>query len=346
MRAAIIGAGQIARQHLSCVRKLPGVDVVAVCDRSPSVAEAAAERFEVGTWYTDHRTMLEETRPDVVHVTTPPPSHPRLAIDSLDAGSHVIVEKPASSTLDELEAMVQRASDKKKILVENYNYVFNRGTREILQRVEAGEFGAVTHVDVMICLDILGPSGFADPNLPHPALSLAGGAIADFLPHLASLAQRFIGRHLQAHSTWTKRSQTVLPYDEFHAIVEGEKATATLGFSGNSKPDGCWVRVYGERAQATANIWETRVTFNKVRNAPRPLNSVINGLEEGSSVQASALGTFLRKFGRGPGTYDGLFELLTRTYEAIQDGTLLPVTPGQMLEVNRLIDDLKPRAQA
>src|SRR5437762_1665036 len=83
----------------------------------------------------------------------------------------------------------------------------NRGPREIVRRIESGEFGAVLHVEVMICLDILGPGGFADPNAPHPVLTMAGGAIADFLPHLASLAHLFIGSHRQAYAVWSKRQQ-------------------------------------------------------------------------------------------------------------------------------------------
>ena len=87
----------------------------------------------------------------------------------------------------------EAAGEADRHLVEDYNYVFNRAPQEILRRIKSGQFGAVTHVEVLICLDILSPGGFADPNSPHPALTLAGGAIADLLPHLASLAHRFVG---------------------------------------------------------------------------------------------------------------------------------------------------------
>ena len=99
MKAALIGAGQIAKQHLSCLKTLPGVELAAICDLSPATAEAAAERYGIRAWFTDHRAMLEKARPDVVHVTTPPTSHFRPAMDSLDAGAHVIVEKPATPDL-------------------------------------------------------------------------------------------------------------------------------------------------------------------------------------------------------------------------------------------------------
>jgi predicted dehydrogenase len=74
MKAALIGARQIARQHLTCLKSLPGIELAAIRDLSPATAEAAAERYGIQAWFTDHRVMLEKARPDVVHVTTPPTS--------------------------------------------------------------------------------------------------------------------------------------------------------------------------------------------------------------------------------------------------------------------------------
>lgn len=342
MRVAVVGTGQIARQHLACLCELPGVEVVAVCDLSPSTAEYAAERYGVPAWFTDHRRMLAEVRPDVVHVTTPPTSHYRIAADALDAGAHVIVEKPATSTLTELETLISSARTQGRVLVEDYNYLFNPAPLEILGRIRSGEFGAVTHVEVLMCLDILGPGGFADPNSPHPALSLAGGAIADFLPHLASLGHLFVGPHKRAHAVWTKRGSSILPYDEFRAVVDAERGTAALGFSSNSRPDACWLRVYGERMQATANLFETRLTFERLRPGPRPLVPVLNGLDDARAVSGAAVGSLVRKFRGGPGAYAGLWRLLRLTYAALADGSALPVTMDRVLEVNRLIAALQP----
>lgn len=344
MKAALIGVGQIARQHLVCLKTLPAVERVAVCDLSPATAEAAAERYGMQAWFTDHRVMLEQFRPDVVHVTTPPTSHFRLGMDALDAGAHVIVEKPATSTLEELEALVLRAQEVGRHVVEDHNYVFNHAPQEILRRIESDQFGAVTHVEVLICLDILGPEGFADPNSPHPALTLAGGAIADFLPHLASLAHRFVGAHRTAQTVWTKRKPSLLPFDEFRAVVDAERGTAALGFSSSSQPDAFWLRVYGERMQATANLFETRLTFDGPRNVPKPLRPFFSGLDEGRTIRRAARATLLRKF-KGPGAYEGLWELLTRTYRALADGSVLPVTARHVLEVNRMVEALKPGQQ-
>ena len=342
MRAALIGAGQIARQHLACLTTLPDVEIAGVCDLSAATAEAAAERYGVGAWFTDHRAMLDKVRPDVIHITTPPTSHFRLAQDAIGSNAHVIVEKPATSTLDELETLEQQARQSGRHLVEDYNYLFNQAPQRILELVDSGEFGKVTHVEVLICLDIFGPGGFADPNAPHPALNLSGGAVADFLPHLASLAHRFVGAHRTALPVWTKRRNSILPYDEFRAVIDAERGTASIGFSANSQPDAFWLRVYGEKMQATANLFETRLTFDGPRNVPKPLRPFFSGLEEGKDIRRAALATLLRKF-KGPGAYEGLWELLRRTYQSIGDGTALPVTATDVLEVNRMIEALAPK---
>lgn len=345
LKAALIGTGQIAKQHLACLRALKQVDLAGVCDLSPAMAQAAAERFGVERWFTDSREMLETLRPDVVHITTPPAAHFPLAMQALDAGAHVIVEKPATLTLDQLVTLADHAENHGRMLVEDYNYLFNKSTQAILDQVETGAFGAVTHVEAFLALDILGPgSPFADPNAPHPILAMPGGAIADFLTHLASLAHRFVGPHRAAHTVWAKRSDLSgsIPYDEFHALIDAEQGTAALAFSGRTQPDAFWLRVYGTRMQAVANLFETRVTFDRLRGGPKPLRPLLNGLAEARAVRRSAIGSLVRKLSGGPGAYEGLWELLARTYHALETGAAPPITPRQVREVNRLVDDLRP----
>jgi predicted dehydrogenase len=345
MKAALIGTGQIARQHLACLRTLPGVEIAGVCDLSRGLAECAAERFEVPSWFTDHRAMLAEVRPHVVHVTTPAASHFRLALDALDAGAHVLVEKPATVTFDELTTLVGRAAAAGRVLVENHNYVFNAATRAILDRIDSGDFGDVTHVEAFICLDILGPgSPFVDKNLPHPSTALPGGAISDFLTHLASLAYVFVGPHRTVHTVWSKRAgdESPLPSDEFRALVAAERGTAALGFSAHTRPDAFWLRVYGERMQAVADLFETRLIFRRLRGGPKPLRPLHDSLMESRDLARTAFGTLWRKLGGRPASYEGLWELLARTYRSIATGDEPPVAPRQVIAVNRLVTALKP----
>ena len=131
---------------------------------------------------------------------------------------------------------------------------------------------------------------------------------------------------------------------EVRAMVRPAAHLGALGFSATSQPDAFWLRVYGERMQATANLFETRLTFDGPRNVPKPLRPFFNGLDEGKTIRRAALTTLLRKF-KGPGAYEGLWELLARTYRALSNGSTMPVTASHVLEVNRIVEALKPKEQ-
>jgi predicted dehydrogenase len=339
MKAALIGAGVIAQQHLGCLRSLPEVALVAVCDLSRAMAESAAERFSVDAWFTDHRAMLERVRPDVVHITTPPPSHFKLAMDALAAGAHVIVEKPIVSVHDQVAVLLRFASERKRALVEDYNLIFNAPVRQILELVRSGELGTIVDVEVRICLDILDRENpFVDPNIPHPCLSMPGGAIADYLPHLASLAHCFVGPYRAVRSHWSKRrADSPLPYDEFQAIVDAEHGTAFLGFSAHAQPDMFWVRVNGTRMRASADLYDMNVIVNRLDGGPKPIARLRDRLREARHIRRNARRAFLKKLGSSPGVYDGLWTLLARTYEALRSGTEPPVLASQIAEVNDLV---------
>lgn len=342
LKAALIGTGRIARQHLACLRQLPQADLASVCDLSPASAEAAAERYGIPTWFTDHRRMLEEVAPDVVHVTTPPQSHLALASDALRAGAHVVVEKPLAMEYEGVLGLVRAAEDANRALLENYNYLFNRPVHELLQLVSDGESGTVHHVDISLCLPLGAPgNAFADPNLRHPALSLAGGAIGDFLPHIASLAHAFVGPHQAVSASWARRDpSSPLPYDEFRALIVTSGATATLCVSTHAQPDAFSVQVYAERLRATASLFDSSLTVERVRPVPKPLLPVLNGLHKAREAKRAAVSGLVGKVRGGPGTYEGLWELVASTYRALDSGRPPPVSLQQVIDVNRLVCDL------
>lgn len=317
--------------------------MVGVCDLSRSLAESAADRFGVDNWFTDHIRMLREARPDVVHITTPPASHYRLAQDCLNAGAHVFLEKPATVHFEEFTALRTLAEEKGKRLIEDYNYLFNEPVRRLLDWVNEGELGDVVHVEVLLCLNVLDKDYPAvDPNVRSPVLDLTGGVIADFLPHLASLAYFLCGPVRSVRTLWDKRAlSSPLPYDELRAVLRGARATATLVFSAHAQPDAFRLTVYGSRGRATADIFENRLTRASLRNVPKPLIPLCNALDEAKVIRRSAWRLLWRKLGGGPGAYEGLWLLIHRVYESIATGMPSPISLEDMFEVNRLVDEIK-----
>ncbi len=342
MKATIIGAGAIAREHLASLADLPHVEIAGICDLSPVMAETTAREFGGVPWFTDHRKMLDEVRPDAVHVTTPPQTHFRLAMDALDAGAHVLVEKPITHEHDEIAKLFEHANSKGRVLIEDHNYMFNQPVQELLRLVETGELGEVTHVEVAIALGIAGDgSRYTDPNLPHPCLKLPGGAIADFLTHLAYLAWLFVGPHRSLRTVWKKRdATTTLPSDEVRALVDAERGTALLSFSAHAQPDLFSLRVFGTKLRAQASLFDPLLAIERLRGGPRPLMPVANGLAVAKAFGQGGLGGLWRKLSGRPMSYEGLFELVARFYSAAAGEGSTPVPQRQIEEVNRLVADL------
>jgi UDP-N-acetyl-2-amino-2-deoxyglucuronate dehydrogenase len=102
---AVIGCGTISVVHLAAITSLDGVDLVGVCDTDADQAAEVGEKYGV-PWFTDHRELLATVRPRVVHICTPHNQHVPVAIDSLDAGVAVLVEKPVAHTVGEAERLL------------------------------------------------------------------------------------------------------------------------------------------------------------------------------------------------------------------------------------------------
>ena len=342
LKAAIIGAGYIAREHLDALRSLRDVRIAGICDLSPTLAEAAAEEFGAETHWTDHRRMLAEVQPDVLHVTTPPKSHVPLALDGIAAGAHVLIEKPIATDAAELERLLSAARERGRVIVEDYNYLFNPPVQRILALIESGDFGDVVHVDVHFCVPILGPGSIhADPNAPGPFAGLPGGAVVDFITHLAYLTHAFVGAHRATHTSWRNRSgNAAVPYDEFRALIDAERGTACLGFSAHAQPDVFSLRVFGTKMRASASLFEPLLSIEKLRGGPPPLQPVMNGLAVARAHTRSALSGLYRKLQGKPGTYQGLWVLLEKLYGSIAAGEAPPITPERITAVNQLVGAL------
>jgi predicted dehydrogenase len=120
-RVAIIGCGKIADQHVLAMQRIPNCELVAVCDRELLMAKQLAERFGVANCFSDARDLLETSKPDVVHITTPPQSHFQLARQCLEFGSHVYVEKPFTVTATEATSLVQLAQEHRLKIMAGHN---------------------------------------------------------------------------------------------------------------------------------------------------------------------------------------------------------------------------------
>src|SRR5258706_14723668 len=258
LTGVLIGCGAIAREHLTVLAELDNVEVVDVWEISTARGLAAAERFGIARSYPSHRSLLADLKPDLVHITTPPASHFPIAQDCLAAGLNVFCEKPMTVRYSDFCTLKQLARDKGCMLMENQQNRFHTSIRRIEELIKSGELVDVIEVQICLSLNITSAnSPYVDENAPHFGLTLSGGVIGDFLPHIAYLVYMFTGKILDVHTGWMKhKSDSPLPADEFRGMIKGERTTAYVSFSGNAQPDGFLIRVVGTRMRVEANLFD------------------------------------------------------------------------------------------
>jgi predicted dehydrogenase len=144
IRIAVIGCGAIAQiVHLPILSKMPDVQLTAIADPDDTKLRMLAEKFKVPHFFTDYQKCLAMDDLDAVHICTPNHLHASVAIDALNAGKHVLVEKPIARTVDETETMVAESKKRKKILMVGMNNRFRPDSMILKNFVEGNELGHI-----------------------------------------------------------------------------------------------------------------------------------------------------------------------------------------------------------
>ena len=152
VKAGIIGCGGIANgKHLPALKNLPDVSVVAFCDIIKERAEEAAKKFgaEGARVYTDYRELLADPEVETVHVCTPNRSHSFITVDALDAGKHVICEKPMAINSVEAKKMLDAAKRNNRVLTIGYQSRQRDDSLYMKKEAEEGTFGDIYYANAI-----------------------------------------------------------------------------------------------------------------------------------------------------------------------------------------------------
>ncbi|MGA2496502.1 MAG: NAD-dependent epimerase/dehydratase family protein [Tepidisphaeraceae bacterium] len=147
-RVALLGAGYIAEWHAKAIRMVEGVNLVAVCDKAISRAQAYAGAFGIPHAYGSAAEMLKSERLDAVHVLLPPDLHFAAAMEVLDAGVHVFLEKPMCTRAEDCEALAQRAAKDGLRVGIGHNFLFAGVYEQLRRDVREGKLGRIDQVTI------------------------------------------------------------------------------------------------------------------------------------------------------------------------------------------------------
>lgn len=186
----IVGCGSIGERHLRCFQQT-GRAIVTGCDTSPALRERMASTYGVPT-VADATTAIARGNYSVVVICTPAPLHIPLAVAALNAGSHVLIEKPLSHSLtelDELFAARQRSGRQVAVAYVYHVFPFLTAAGDFMRR---GELGPILHATATSGqpFHLLRP---AYPNTYYRDRATGGGGIQDALTHVANWMESLLG---------------------------------------------------------------------------------------------------------------------------------------------------------
>jgi len=268
LRVGIIGAGGIAGTHTENYKKFDDVEVIAACDVNDAGLKKFGDKFSVSRLYQEWKQMLKECELDAVSVCTPNGLHCQPTIDALNAGAHVLVEKPLAMNAVEGQKMVDAAKKNKKHLIIGFQYRFDPRSKILRQAVEEGFFGKVMFVKVQA----LRRRGIPNWGVFGRKDLQGGGPMIDIGVHALEMAHYVMGSPepmFASGNTWTYMGnkpsdvKSMWPnWDHKTYTVEdlavgmirmknGAMISIESSFAGHIKEDTFNFTIVGEKAGAT-----------------------------------------------------------------------------------------------
>jgi predicted dehydrogenase len=290
LRAALIGAGAIAvNGHIPAYQQAEGVEIAAICDvNSDRVAKVAAEIGIPGA-FTDYKDMLATVKPDLVSVCSPNALHCAMACDALEAGAHVICEKPMCLTYADAERMLATAKAAGRTLTIGHHMRYQPATVKAHEMIQQGALGQVYYVKA----SYLRRSGIPGYGSWFTNRDLAGGgAMMDIGCHMLDLSLWLMGHPKPV-------SVSASTYAKFGPLAKGLGSWGADHFGAGSRFDvddltTAFVRFADGSTLTIEASWATHGSQGQ--------NLQIFGTEGGLELNANLFGaeTPLHYFGDGP----------------------------------------------
>jgi predicted dehydrogenase len=353
LKTAIIGCGKIADQHVQALRRIPGCDIVAVCDQELLMAKQLAERFNISACFSDVNRMLQIASPDVVHITTPPQSHFSLAKQCLESGSHVYLEKPFTITAQEAGSLIHLAESRNLKITAGHNLQFTLEMLEMRRLVQEGFLGGKpVHLESHFSYS-LDDATYVGPllgNRNHWVRQLPGQLFHNVASHgIAKLAEflddDFVEIVASAHQSPQLRGlggQEVL--DELRVLLRDRAGTtAVFCFSTQLRPGLNELRICGPSNSLVVD----HVSGSLIRQENRSCKSyltyfvppLVNAREHLRNACRNVSNFLRRRLYQDA----GMEELIKRFYHSVRTGGPPPIPYREILLTARIMDEVFAR---
>jgi len=261
LRYAVIGVGAgIFTEHLKGLQAV-AANIVGVNDQNSEAGEARAA--ELGCpFFADYRVMLAETQPDVVVIITPHGFHAQLTIDSLEAGSHVLVEKPMAFHVAEADAMIEAARRANRLLAVNFQQRYRPEIQAAYQLIQEGRLGIIQYIE-MICLWPRTLTYYSGGGWRATWIGEGGGVLMNQAPHNLDLLCHLMGMPRRVFA-WTRTLlHKIAVEDTAQAMLEWDSG-AIGSFHASTAETGLPERLEIVGTKGYLQIGKGQLTFNEL----------------------------------------------------------------------------------
>jgi UDP-N-acetylglucosamine 3-dehydrogenase len=311
---AVIGVGAIGRNHVRVYSETDQANLVAVADTNRDLAENIAAKFGVKA-YDDYSEMLKTERPDAVSVSVPTAMHEEVATAALQAGAHVLVEKPIASTVREGERLIALADKLNRKLMVGHIVRFNPAIRALREKLQNNELGRIFQV---VCRRVG----------PFPARIRDVGVVIDLAPHDIDVMRYLLGTSPERiYAEIEQRVHTEHEDLVFALLHFPNQVTGAIEINWLTPTKVREISVLGERGMFVVNDLTQDLFFyeNAATNGELwPALGTIKGVSEGSMVRYSL------------DRYEPLRAELESFIEAIVQDLSIPISGQDGLEALRL----------
>lgn len=350
IRVAIIGCGKIADKHASQIRRIPGAEIVGVCDQEKLMARQLAERLAIKHYFDDVQSILATCRPDVVHIATPPQSHYSLARQCLEDGCHIYVEKPFTLNSKEAEDLLSLADTVGRKVTVGHETQFMPAARDLRRLINEGYLGGPpVHMESMYGYDF-SEEGFAraligDKN--HWVRRLPGG----FLQNIISHGIGKIVEYLQDDEVTVRAYGFTSPFlesideptiiDELRVLVsDSHRTTAFFTFSSQIGPPFHQLRVYGPKNSLFADYEHQTVIKVPKKELKSYAKHFIPPFTDAGQCLANGCRNINKFLKNEFHTESGMYFLTQAFYRAMTENTALPIPYRDILLTSRILDEI------
>ncbi len=223
LRIGILGAARIAPAAVVRPgRRLTGVEVVSVAARDPARARQFAERHRLPRTHDSYEALVADPAIDAVYIPLPTGLHGRWTLAAIEAGKHVLCEKPFAANAEEAAAVAGRAQSGRTVVMEAFHYRYHPLTARLLEILGSGELGPLRHIEASMCFPLLRRGDI------RYDLDLAGGALMDAGCYPVHLVRTLSGREPTVVSARARQASRGVDRAMRAELALGDGATATV----------------------------------------------------------------------------------------------------------------------